>query len=175
MNIKFFSLDTILGVTRHVAQGAIQGTALIVILLGISACAGIQQPQQDTPAELQTPWAGVWQNDLQQYNQAIQKLVAQADKYIADFSYDKAEVVLERALRINNRVASVWSRLGWLALQQSQYQRAQHLITRSNSHTSQPQLLRLNWGFYRDASEYQNDAAGVQRARQQLQQLNTHD
>ena len=138
--------------------------SLSVLLL--SACAG-PAPQPDSP-EGATSWQLVWQADTGRYNRAVQQLIRQADDAIGNRNFDKAVTLLERVLRIDNRTASVWSRLGWLALQRQQAGRAQNLLMRSNSLNPPPALEKLNWQLYREASTAAGDEAGVARASQKL-------
>ena len=138
--------------------------SLLVLLL--TACAGLTPAPQQTETGL--PWQAVWQSDTGRHNRAVQQLIRQADDAIRNANYDKAASLLERVLRIDNRVASVWSRLGWLAMQQQQARRAQNLLMRSNSLSRNNALRKLNWRLYRRASEAIDDRAGVARAEQKL-------
>ena len=145
--------------------------AIATFALFLSSCVRTQ-PQQETSAIEQQPWNQVWQTGLAQVNEAVKQLVQKSDQAIENRQYDKAATTLERVLRIDNRVATVWSRLAWLAIAQQQYKRAQNLIIRSNSLSVNNKLLQFNWRMYRDASDYRNDTAGVHRATQQLKTLN---
>ena len=137
--------------------------SLSVLLL--TACAGVTLTPQPVDA---MPWQSVWQADTGRHNKAVQQLIRQADDAIRNQNYGKAASLLERVLRIDNRVASAWSRLGWLAMQQQQPRRAQNLLMRSNSLSRSRQLQKLNWRLYHNASEAAGDSAGVARAEQKL-------
>ncbi len=139
------------------------------LLLALLFACSTRPPSSLTPAEEgELPWQAVWQADSGRYNAATAQLIRQADNAIRNRNTDKAGSLLERALRIDNRIAGIWSRLGWLAMQNHQYRRAQNLLQRSNSLGPPRAMRRLNWQFYLRASEAAGDAAGVARARQKL-------
>lgn len=140
-------------------------------MFGLSACTGITPQPSQTEEVIDTRQAArfdAWETDLDRHNDAVRQLVALSDRHIADGQFEQASSVLERSLRIDNRVAVVWSRLAWLAMEAEQYRRAQNLLIRSNSLTTDAALLRLNWELYRDASDYANDHAGVDKALRKL-------
>ncbi len=141
-----------------------------MLLLAACGTRPVQQPAPQADAEM--PWLAVWQADAGRYNAAVRQLTLQSDDAMRNHNYDKAGTLLERALRIDNRVASLWSRLGWVALQNGQYSRAQNLLQRSNSLSGDESLHKVNWQFYLNASEAAGDAAGVARARKKLAVFN---
>ncbi len=146
--------------------------SVIFITALLASCAGVDRtlPDSDAVPETQSPFLA-WQIDTAQQSQPVKQLVTRADEKMRQSDLASAEVILERALRINNRIATVWSRLAWLAVEQQQYQRAQNLIIKSNSLNTDSQLQLFNWRMYRDASDYRNDAEGVALANRQLYQL----
>ena len=144
---------------------ALRLSALLLALL-LGACTGLAPQPADSDGV--ASWRSVWQADTGRYNRAVQQLIRQADDAIGNRNFDKSVTLLERVLRIDNRTASVWSRLGWLALQRQQAGRAQNLLMRSNSLNPPPALEKLNWQLYREASQAAGDEAGVARARQKL-------
>lgn len=140
---------------------------IVLWVLLLAACAGLVPPDRETGTAADRQ--AIWQADTGRYNSAVQQLIRQADHAMRNHNLDKAASLLERVLRIDNRVASVWSRLGWLAMQKQQARRAQNLLMRSNSLSSSRQLRRLNWQLYRMASEIAGDPAGIERADRQLE------
>lgn len=112
-----------------------------------------------------------WRVSAQDYVPAVRSLVSRADGMIEAGQYDDAITVLNRSLRIDNRTATVWSRLAWLSQQQGRSKNARDYVRRSNSLTSEVDLLRFNWMVYRQASEALGDTRGMQAAQQQLQAL----
>ena len=143
---------------------------LPLIFLSLVACSTTERPLPDEivdDGDLQRAWF----SDREQQSAAVRQLADQADRLIQRGQLPTAEVVLNRALRISNRDASVWSRLAWLAERQGQFQRARDLASRSNSLTSNYELLRFNWQVYRQASIALQDTAAIERAEQALRRL----
>ena len=144
--------------------------ALPLILFALTACTGVDRPVSEPAYEVEGSY-NAWLQDRHRQSPAIRQLVEQADQLIERDDFATAEVVLNRALRISNRVASVWSRLAWLAARQEQYKRARDLALRSNGLTSASDIQRFNWQLYRQASMALEDDDAIERASQRLRSL----
>lgn len=103
---------------------------------------------------------------------AINVLLSEVDKLIANDAFDAATDKLERVLRIKPEYAPAWSRLSWLALQTDSPKRAVQMAKRSNSFAySNTKLQLLNWSFVLAASEALNDEEAFFRASQKIESL----
>jgi len=97
----------------------------------------------------------------------LRSLLKQADDFIEQQQWDRATSVLERAQRINNRQAEVWSRLAWLSLQQNKTQQAIEHARRANSYAAQNhKLLSANWQIIAEAYTVLNQTQKAAQAQQ---------
>ena len=77
---------------------------------------------------------------------AVRGLIVSADEYIDQKNWQRAITVLERALRINKRQASVWTRMALVYHAKGEYDQAIHMAKRSNSYAAQNNALKsYNW------------------------------
>ena len=79
--------------------------------------------------------------------------------------YQRAEVLLERTVRIEPRNASLWNYLAKLRLQQGRYQEAIGLATKSNNLAKENKtLLADNWRIIAHAKYQLGDYPGAEKA-----------
>lgn len=140
--------------------------AVAVVLAQLLACAPATYQKTDTGAIPTLAMATeTWQQSSASALPAIEDLMQQADKQIADSNWEVASEKLERALRISPDYAPAWSRLARIALYKDDPARAIQMAKRSNSYAGNSVGLKLlNWQFIREASEIQGDVEGVQNA-----------
>ena len=101
----------------------------------------------------------------------LESLLKQADIFIQQQQWDRATVVLERAQRINNQQAEVWSRLAWISLQQHKAQQAIERARRANLYAiHNNKLLAANWQLITDAYTVLKQMDKAAQARQTSQQ-----
>lgn len=101
----------------------------------------------------------------QSSNGAVIALLDHADQQAQAGDSDAAAASLERALRIEPRNASLWSRLAVIRLEQGQPDQAEQLALKSNSLSPYDNnLLARNWDTVAKARWARNDAAGARAA-----------
>ena len=122
----------------------------LVMMALLASCASIDKPDEGEPAQRDDVFRA-WDTEDRKLSPAVNALIGQADTLITQQRLDDAEVVLNRALRIDNRSASVWSRLAWICLESGCVDRARDYVTRSNSLTQERALLDLNRLIYDEA------------------------
>jgi Tfp pilus assembly protein PilF len=142
--------------------------ALAFLLLLLASCAGIEKPPGEPGIDEGSGVFEVWRAETASQSAAISQILQQADRLIAEKEYATAEIVLNRAIRIDNRNASIWSRMAWLSVEQTHDRRAQDYISKSNSLTTDTDLLRFNWQLYYLASQNMGDAQGMHLAKNKL-------
>ncbi len=116
------------------------------------------EPQQNTPAPAASPAVVALLQDSQRQNDAGQPA--------------RAAALLERALRIEPRNATLWQRLADVRLRQGRAAQAESLALKSNSlaGTDTP-LQARNWQIIAQARRDQGDVAGARRAQQRAAKL----
>lgn len=149
--------------------------SLFITLLLVS-CASTQQSLTDQvvpePERYTNYKYPAWRLVDDQHFHAINSLLDESDRLIADNELEAAADKLERALRINPRYAPAWSRLSWVALQSDNPARSMQMAKRSNSFAQFDTELRLlNWTFIRSASQRLNDEKTYQQADEQINSL----
>jgi len=103
---------------------------------------------------------------------AVVALLDNADVQVRAGDLGAAAATLERALRIEPRNASLWSRLAALRLRQGRYGMAADLAAKSNSLAgSNRALKRDNWRLIARARRAAGDADGARAAQQRADQL----
>jgi len=114
---------------------------MLVLLLQINACS---MPVCCAPEPQDS--MGLMRQSENIDSPVLLSLLKQADVFIKRQQWDKASVVLERAQRINNRQAAVWSRLAWVSMQQGKAQQAIERARRANTYAlHNKKLLAANW------------------------------
>ena len=148
-------------------QRFLQLAVVGVFLLHINACS---IPVCCAPTPAQDPMGMVLQADDID-SPVLLSLLKQADDFISQQQWDRATTVLERAQRINNRQAEVWSRLAWISLQQNKVQQAIERARRANSYAvNNHELLAANWQLIADAYTALNQPQKALRAEQKSRQ-----
>lgn len=115
-------------------------------------------PEQNAPAPAASPAVVALLQDSQRQNDAGQPA--------------RAAALLERALRIEPRNATLWQRLADVRLRQGRAAQAESLALKSNSlaGTDTP-LQARNWQIIAQARRNQGNAAGARRAQQRAEKL----
>ena len=96
---------------------------IIVLSIFLAACASKPQPE--------TPMMGI--NSEQDTGRATSSLLAKVDRQEEVQNWERAAALLERALRIEPRNATLWHRLAQVRLRQGQYHLAASLAQKSNA------------------------------------------
>ena len=121
-----------------------------------------------TSSQLYSPWRESGINR----SPAIVGLLDEVDRLISKKQFQKADIKLERVLRITPDYAPAWSRMAWLALQMNRPERALQMASRSNSLAGlNVPLLKLNWSFKLAASKKMHDEAGIRLATEKIHSL----
>lgn len=99
---------------------------------------------------------------------ALNALLDEAEKAIADNRLDRAASALERAMRIEPRNASLWHDLGQIRLYQKRYDEAELLATKSNTLAGgNSSLQQRNWQMIARVRRAQGDEIGAREAERQ--------
>lgn len=106
-------------------------------------------------------------------SKAVVELLQQADRLITSNQLEKASDKLERLLRIEPSSAQAWSRLSWIALENTRPRRTQQMALRSNSYARSKQLKALNWFFIREAGFLTNDNDAIKHAEAMIRSLDS--
>ncbi len=96
---------------------------IIVLSIFLAPCASKPQPE--------TPMMGI--SSEQDTGRATSSLLAKVDRQEEVQNWERAAALLERALRIEPRNATLWHRLAQVRLQQGQYHLAASLAQKSNA------------------------------------------
>lgn len=103
---------------------------------------------------------------------AVISLLNQAKRASNAKQYSKSEVLLERALRIEPRNATLWHYLAKLRLHQGQLDEAAGFAGRSNTMIRNDDKLRAeNWKIIAHVRQQQGDANAAGKARLQVERL----
>lgn len=98
-------------------------------------------------------------------NPAVVDLWKQAEEARKTGDYDTAELLLERALRIEPDDAVMWSRLAEIHLVQQNANQAENLAAKSNAMSIDNSLLNYrNWLIISRARQMKGDDIGAQEA-----------
>ena len=96
---------------------------------------------------------------------AVQRLLADARKAARAGRVDQAEVILERAVRIEPRNAVLWYYMARVQLHQGHTRQAEGLAAKSNSLAAGDRRLQAdNWRIIAHARAARGDLAGAQAA-----------
>ncbi|MBC8520110.1 MAG: hypothetical protein H8D24_06870 [Gammaproteobacteria bacterium] len=152
---------------------------LIIGLLSIAGCAAtsripvedhslstgegyspsIKYPVAKAVVRRSPPVAGETPDPLQEILRQIESALQQGDD-------SKAEVLLERALRIDSQRATLWHDLARIRYRQSSYEESVTLAQRSNRlATGKPVLQQENWSLIAQAKDALGDSSGAIQAR----------
>ncbi len=77
-------------------------------------------------------------------NNAVKKLIADANQAVSENRLDKAASALERAVRLEPRNASIWYDLAQIRLHQKNYAAAEQMANKSISFTQNEDLIQRN-------------------------------
>ncbi len=109
---------------------------------------------------------------LSSNNTAVLALLDQSDIHSQAGENDAAGASLERALRIEPRNPTLWSKLAAVRLQQGQGYQAEQLALKSNTLSINNPGLRIeNWHIIADARKSRSDSDGVIAAQKKIRDL----
>jgi Tfp pilus assembly protein PilF len=148
----------------------------------LASCAGVGEKAQYPSSPVETGTTGpqnypAWKQPRStpgsaDTNKAVQDLLQQADRLIANREMEQASEKLERLLRIEPAYAQAWSRLAWIALQSDSPGRAQQMAQRSNSYAKNDKALKLlNWTFIKDAAQLMGKEELVKKSEEMINLL----
>ena len=142
--------------------------SLSLICLLLAACAA--QPQQGLPLPGEEADKTVLPD--RGTSRAVLSLLDQAREATLAGDYQRAEVLLERTVRIEPRNASLWNYLAKLRLQQGRYQEAIGLATKSNNLGRENKtLLADNWRIVAHAKYQLGDYTGAEKAQNKANEI----
>ena len=105
-------------------------------------------------------------------NTAVDSLLQQAQQATRQGDHTAAAGLVERALRITPRNATLWHRLAQIRLAQGQYEQAESTALRSNAIAPSDKVLQAeNWSVIERARRSRGDAAGAREASQKANLL----
>lgn len=120
-----------------------------MVALLLTSCSGIMPEYSSEPSQ----------------NSGVLALLDQANREISAGEYQKADVSLERALRIEPRNSVLWQKLAVVRLNQGEYQQAENLAIKSNVLDPDNRRLRAeNWRIIGQARKALGDLDGAQAA-----------
>jgi len=95
----------------------------------------------------------------------LQEMLGQIEQALRQGELSRAEILLERALRIDAQRASLWHDLARIRYQQKSYKESVTLAQRSNRWASgKPVLQKENWTLIAQSKEALGDSAGARQA-----------
>ena len=148
-----------------------QLSSLLIFVL-LAACA--VQPQQGLPLPGEDPNKTVLPD--KNTSSAVLSLLDKAREATLAGDYQRAEVLLERTVRIEPRNASLWNYLAKLRLQQGRYQEAIGLATKSNNLAKENKtLLGDNWRIIAHAKYQMGDYPGAEQAQNKASELHNEN
>jgi len=108
----------------------------------------------------------------QQTSPAVVKLLNQAHTAIEKGDYPRADVLLERAVRIEPRNPALWNYLAKLRLHEGHLQQAMDLAAKSSALAGNDNKLRAdNWRIIAHARYQGGDMVGAKNAEQKADML----
>lgn len=154
----------------YIKSGRFAPAMMLIAAVAVSGCAtraqqnaAIELPGEN-PQETVLPERGTSEAVLSLLNKARQATLAG--------DYPRAEVLLERTVRIEPRNASLWHYLAKLRLAQNRYREAVGLAQKSNNLARANNKLRAdNWRIIAHARYQTGDIAGAERAQQKARTL----
>ena len=155
-----------------IPRGSLMPVAAVTLLL--TACAGWtpSQPAAEsgsTPSDMQNPAnqdsAGVQVFPLQ--NPAVKELLADASSAESIGDYNRAAVLLERALRIEPRDPEILQSMAEVQLQNGDFEQALNFAVRSyDTGPRVGEICSRNWRTIADARGHLGDRSGSAEAAQ---------
>ena len=139
MNMKVHVPNWILGGSREQCCSLWRVLILMVISCYISSCA--PQTKVGTPVFREEP-----QGQVVAPSDQTATLLTSADTAMQSGQLDKAEMHLERALRLSPRDAQIWHGMARVRFEQSNYAQAVQFCLKSNSLAGKNEaIIRQNW------------------------------
>jgi len=146
---------------------------MVAAVFGLAACAW--QPTLDDPdvaEQVRAPAGGEESRGLQVYplrNPAVRELERAAEAAQAEGRLDRAESLLERAIRIESRDPELLQRMAELQLARGDWEQAEHHAMRSWELGPQVgDLCRRNWQAMAIARERSGQVIAAGQARERL-------
>ena len=142
----------------------------LLLLCGLLpiACTTTRPPALEVPSE--APEKIIYPSP--QTSPAVVDLLNQAHAAIQQGQYQRADVLLERCVRIEPRNPSLWNYLAKLRLHQGHVQQAMDLAAKSNALASNNSKLKAdNWRIIAHARYQNGDIYGAKDAEQKADAL----
>lgn len=142
--------------------------SLLLTLLLLASCAsqtkqGLELPGEDPDKTISPD---------RHTSSAVITLLDKARDATRAGDYQRAEVLLERTVRIEPRNASLWHYMAKLRLHQGRYQEAIGLASKSNNLTrNNKALLADNWRIVAHAKYQIGDQLGAQKAQDKANEI----
>ena len=148
--------------------------AFATLLLTLAGCAwqpGLEDPE--LAEQVRAPAEGGDARGLQVYplrNPAVRELEKAADEARAEGRLDRAQALLERALRIEDRDPELLQRMAELQLSRGDWSQAEHFAMRSWELGPQVgDICRRNWQTVALARERDGEVVAAARARERVE------
>lgn len=142
--------------------------SLLLTLLLLTSCA--LPPQQGLELPGEDPDKTVLPD--RQTSSAVISLLDKARDATRAGDYQRAEVLLERTVRIEPRNASLWHYMAKLRLHQGRYQEAIGLASKSNNLAKNNNILLAdNWRIMAHAKSQAGDQLGAQKAQNKVNEI----
>ena len=154
---------------------SIRQSILIVFVLLVSVgCSSIRRspaPVVSATVESSSP-SGTKSGPKSKTSNAVSNLLKNAQNLNNKGRSSQAAALIERALRIEPRNATVWHQLAKVRYTQKRYQQAESLALRSNQYARlNTQLRSQNWSLIADARDAAGNKPGGAIARKRAQDL----
>jgi len=141
---------------------------LILLTLYLSACTTTKPPGIDVPGD--EPGKTILPD--KKTSPAVVKLLNRARDATRDGEYPKAEVLLERTVRIEPHNPVLWHYLAKLRLHQGRFKDAMGLAAKSNAlANTNKQLKADNWRIIAHAKYQSGDVYGAKEAQAKTDEL----
>lgn len=142
--------------------------SLLLTLLLLTSCA--LPPQQGLELPGEDPDKTILPD--RQTSSAVISLLDKARDATRAGDYQRAEVLLERTVRIEPRNASLWHYMAKLRLHQGRYQEAIGLASKSNNLAKNNNILLAdNWRIMAHAKSQAGDQLGAQKAQNKVNEI----
>lgn len=164
------------GMPDHIVFPRLRGARLaaLMLLLTLAGCAwqpGLEDPE--LADRVRAPAEGSDERGLQVYplrNPAVRELEKAADQARAEGRLDRAQALLERALRIEDRDPELLQRMAELQLSRGDWAQAEHFAMRSWELGPQVgDICRRNWQTVALARERDGQVVAAARARERVE------
>jgi len=121
-----------------------------------------------TPTSTQTVTAPTWSEPVMEESSTdpLSPLLQDIDKNIEQGEIERAEMLIERALRIDSERPSLWSSFAEIKFRQESYKESVTLAKKSNLllGDNRDKLRKINWRIMARSREKLGDSAGASRA-----------